>query len=189
MSESKTRVLAILQNQWFKNPDSARRIYASHEGDRERSAKFRASALFMGCLTGRRIRDAFGEDMRHIVAYEEASPEIGGCSSAAFPADVRHIADAIEFWRPEIVIAFGKIAGDGVLQSMKIITGECQFYFRCAPHPAARHATVASELKAAATDVRSRLGLDALQTKGTVTGRNCFNANSRGVARVRVTQS
>jgi hypothetical protein len=159
----KTRVLGILQNQWFKNPESARRIYASHNGDRERSAKFRASALFMGCLTGRRIRDAFGEDMRHIITYEEASPEIGSVSSAAFPADKFHITKAIEWWEPEIVIAFGKIAGDGVLQAMKHMEfcGTNGFYFTAAPHPAARCATVMSELRSVARDVRQRLGMVA----------------------------
>jgi hypothetical protein len=160
----KTRVLGILQNQWFKNPESARRIYASHNGDRERSARFRASALFMGCLTGRRILEAFGDDMRHVITWEEASNEIGGQSSAAFRADKLHIAKAIEFWDPEIVVAFGKIAGDGCMAAMRHIgaTASGGFYFILAPHPAARHPTVMSELRDVATKVRGRLGMEVM---------------------------
>ena len=90
------KIVAILQNQWFKNPESAKRIYERHAADRVHCAKFRAAALFMGCLTGRRIRQAFGEDMRHVIAYEEASPEIGGTASSAFPADPEHIRRAID---------------------------------------------------------------------------------------------
>lgn len=159
MTPGEIPILAFLQNQWFPNPERVKAIYARHANDPVHCAKLRAAHLFMGCLTGKRIRAAFGDDMRHEIVYAEASPEIGGHASSSFKADPSHIASTIEFWKPKIVIGFGRIAGDGVMAAMRLLQGKSEFYFTLAPHPAARHASVRDELSAVALDVKSRLGL------------------------------
>ena len=149
----KPEVLAILQNQWFKNPERVREIYASHNGDRIRDSKFRAAALFMGCLTGRRIAQAFGDEWRHRIAYEEASPVITQYASASPCFDALHIRHAMNFWKPKVVIAFGKTALNGLRVATKLPLDGWSFKTIIAPHPAARHPGVALELSAAAQEL------------------------------------
>jgi hypothetical protein len=103
----------------------------------------------MGCLTGKRLRAAFGDlcDPGGIV-WTEASPKIAGQSDGVFPPDLEHIHRTIAFFRPELVLAFGAVAKAGIngvedrLAKEEGITFEV-FY---GPHPAARHASVTREL-------------------------------------------
>lgn len=134
------KIVGILQNQWFRDPEGVKQIFDRWPNKREYLI---ASYLFMGCLTGRRLRSAFGEDLCDQIVWEEASPEIGGAANSKFPADAKHIASVILKHRPAVVIALGKIAADGVMAAMghgsiqqqperlefKLVTG---------PHPAAR---------------------------------------------------
>jgi hypothetical protein len=125
------KILAILQNQWFKDPDAVRAMYARRPEMRQELLR---RFLFMGCLTGRRLRAAFGEETCRRIVWEEASPEIGGESRAAFRADPAHILAAVEAHRPEVVLAFGKIASDAVT-GLGLGPGVLVL---CGPHPAAR---------------------------------------------------
>lgn len=134
------KIVAILQNQWFKDPEGVKAMMEEHPERRERYIE---AFLFMGCLTGRRLRSAFGEELCDRIIWEEASPEIGGAANSRFPADARHIAGVILKHRPAVVIALGTIAANGVMAALdhasiqqqaerlelQIITG---------PHPAAR---------------------------------------------------
>lgn len=132
------RVLAFLQNQWFKNPEKVRRIYERHPEMRNDLIR---RYLFMGCLTGRRLETAFGEKVCEQIIWEESSAEIGGYAASRFPADPKHIANAIIKHSPEIVFAFGRIASDGVLAAMPQIEGHptpIRFRLLTGPHPASR---------------------------------------------------
>lgn len=104
-------VLAVLQNQWFKDPDRVRAMLADKTPEFRRI--FIKRALFAGCKTGRVLKSVFGEHVNTIV-WEEASPHIGGFSASAFPADSDHLRKALEEVRPDIVLAFGAIAISGV---------------------------------------------------------------------------
>ncbi len=147
---SKT-VLAFLQNMWFKDPDRMKTIYAKYV-EREEPGKGRArfirDFLFFGCLTGKRLRQAFGEDECMDFIWEEASPEMGGHSSSSFSHDPIHIADAIKLHQPKVVLVFGKIAQAGVVeaQAKSLIESSPPWQYLYGPHPAARHATVMNEL-------------------------------------------
>lgn len=131
------RVLCILQNQWFKDPEAVKKIFDRWPHKRNYLI---ASYLFMGCLTGRRLRSAFGEELCDEIIWEEASPQVGGVSSSRFPADPKHIADAIIKHQPSIVIALGSIASSGVMAAMSRIVQDERFQFQLitGPHPAAR---------------------------------------------------
>lgn len=88
----------------------------------------------MGCLTGRRLSTALGDDIcQDHVIWEEISPEIGGYAASCFPADPEHIKTAIEKHQPTIILAFGKYAGEALAvydSTHRVIRG---------PHPAARN--------------------------------------------------
>lgn len=142
-------VVAFLQNMWFKDPEGAKRVFTDHPDRRE----YLISAfLFMGCLTGRRLRAAFGEDTCERIVWEECSREIGGRSSSAFPADMNHIRAVIRKHSPDIVLAFGRIAVDAVNQLRPlpkcILTG---------PHPAARSPKTTEQLEWMAEQLRGLL--------------------------------
>lgn len=132
-------VLAILQNQWFRDPDRVREILARTPQVRPRLIAY---ALFAGCRTGRVLKRVFGEDLCRRITWEEASPHIGGQASAVFPADLDHLTTLVMRHQPVAILAFGKIAADAmavVLErpTKRLITG---------PHPAARQPQTESRL-------------------------------------------
>lgn len=135
-------VVGFLQNMWFKDPERAKRllgIYCAKKEDGGRE-QFIRDMLFLGCLTGRRLQQAFGERRCGEIVWEEVSPELGGHSGSVFPADLVHIRSVLAKHQPTVVIAFGRVAQDALHGMVEI--GQL---FR-APHPAARHATVMQEL-------------------------------------------
>jgi hypothetical protein len=146
MQVTGNRVVAFLQNQWFKNPKHVRRIYAEHAGDMDRRARLNARFLFYKSLTGRRLRDAFGSLCATIV-WEESSPEIGGESSARFNIDRVHILRVLEHFEPRIVLGFG---GPAVAELHHMANAGAPWRLICGPHPAARQATVPEQLRAMA---------------------------------------
>lgn len=82
------KIVAFLQNQWFRDPERMKRIREDvHWKDKPRW-HWNATWLFFGCLTGRRLLEALGEDLCSEIYWEEISPEIGGFAASAFPADL-----------------------------------------------------------------------------------------------------
>jgi hypothetical protein len=136
MAESK--ILAILQNLWFRDPEGARAIFAAYPDKRNNLI---GRFLFMGCLTGRRLQTAFGEELCGRIVWEEAHPEIGGHSGSRFGFDADHIQRAIQQHEPDVVLAFGKVAGDGLRAAQRLLDlAEHSTGFQAifGPHPAAR---------------------------------------------------
>lgn len=143
------KIVAFLQNAWFKNPERMKAIYARHGVTPEDRAHLNAIYLFFGCLTGRRLRAAFGEQACDRIVWENASAEMAGRSSDAFKADPAHMARVLEHFKPRAVLVFGTIARKGLMQTTcwkgELIVG---------PHPAARHPTVVGELCEMAANLR-----------------------------------
>jgi hypothetical protein len=134
------KILAILQNQWFKDPKKVKKIIeeSDHPNAREWYIK---TFLFWGCLTGRRLKQVFGEELIDEIIFEEASPKIGGQSNSCFPADLDHIQNVIKKHEPTVILAFGKIASN----ALEIIQPKCRLII--GPHPAARQSSVLKELQ------------------------------------------
>lgn len=128
------KIVAFLQNQWFKDPEWAKQMLQRYPRHR-----FLHCTLFMGCKTGQNLRIAFG-DLCEEIYWEEVSREIGGHSSSAFPPDLEHISAVLDQQRPDVVLAFGKIATKGVKACWQ---GRMIEY----PHPAARFITKAMLLE------------------------------------------
>jgi hypothetical protein len=127
--EKSFTVLAVLQNQWFNDPDRVREIVS--DMTRRERRRWDSAMLFMGCLSGRRLKRAFGEDAVYEWETTNASAEIGGQSAARFPADLDHLRAEIEDVQPDLILAFGKIAAVALprVWNGPLIIG---------PHPAAR---------------------------------------------------
>lgn len=126
-------ILAFLQNQWFKDPEGVKAMMAEHP---ERRQRYIEAFLFMGCLTGRRLQSAFGEELCDAITWEEISPEIGGQASAKFPPDPIHIAKIIDQFQPNVIVALGSLAHDGIRYHLATHNYKCSVFY--GPHPAAR---------------------------------------------------
>lgn len=147
------RILAILQNQWFRNPGEVKALFARHPEHRNRLIR---DFLFMGCLSGKRLLRFLGEELCSQIIWEEASPEIGGHAGSNFGADLEHLRAAFKKHSPEIVISFGQVAG----RAVKLIEPEMEAVkFLYAPHPAAR-TDPAVELKRLGAELRRGLGAE-----------------------------
>lgn len=150
-----TRILAILQNQWVKNPERVRAAIAASKDPVAYRRRFNAYALFAGCMTGRRLRKEFG-DLCDTIVWEEASPEIGGHAASSFPADLDHIRASIADVKPRIVIGFGKIASDALNIIGPSLDLPDVFMIHC-QHPTARGASSLPSLANAASLLRDLL--------------------------------
>lgn len=140
------QTLAFLQNQWVRNPERVERMIQL-KGERYRQLFIRY-ALFAGCLTGRRIKAAFGDDI-DAIAWDETSPEIGGKASSRFPADLEHMRRQVEHYQPKLLLAFGVPARDAV----KAL--DCGLPVVYGPHPASRQADVVLRLREMAEQYRA----------------------------------
>lgn len=124
------KVLAILQNQWFANQVSARAMFKRWPERREHLIRY---CLFAGCRTGRVLKDALGEEWCRKIVWEEASPEVGGVASSVFPADPAHLRAVVDKVKPDVVVALGKVAANGIAALELPLAKQ---YF--GPHPTAR---------------------------------------------------
>lgn len=143
-------IVAFLQNMWVRDPERVRRMISdaqrrngSGEDVRQR---FLAYSLFAGCLTGRRLRAAFGEELCAEIIWEETTREIADNPKTIFPADPGHIQTVLARYRPGMVLAFGKIA----MSAVSPFYNGLEWDMITAPHPAARQADVLAKLKKAA---------------------------------------
>lgn len=143
-------ILAVLQNQWFQEPDRVRAII--EDGERRYPGKFRrrfiARSLFAGCRTGSNLRRTFGEWCDRIV-WEESSREIGGRSESVFIPDVPHLQACLEELKPVVIIGFGNVACcalANLVPADRLII---------APHPTARGGDTLKRLYAARQKLES----------------------------------
>ncbi len=136
--------VAFLQNMWVKDPARVR-LMIEHHGEEYR-LRVMKYFLFAGCLTGRRLRAAFGDLCEEIV-WEQSTREIADNPKTIFPAQPEHIKAVLEHHKPDAVLTFGRIARDAVSPLWKGILIAC-------PHPAARQPDTMAKLKAAAADLQ-----------------------------------
>lgn len=148
-------ILAILQNQWFRDPERAKRAldsFVATGGDRRAWIK---TLLFWGCLTGRRLKAAFGDRIDDIT-FDEASPLMSGKASACPPADPDHIARTLMDVKPDIVLVFGAVANRGYHVARELVD-ELDAAVIIGPHPAARHRGVCDDLNAMAAQLEAQI--------------------------------
>ena len=158
MSTTTPVIVAFLQNQWWppKSIKSIEYAYRKHGSTPEGRADLNARYLFFRCLTGRRLKLAFGDDLCNEIIWENASSQIASLSNQAFPPDVDHITKVILHFKPQIVITLGKQALNGLAEAEKLILPAQRWkHHMIGPHPAARQPSVRFELKAIAVAVKT----------------------------------
>lgn len=137
-------VVAFLQNMWVCEPERYLDGLARHgEAFRQRAM---IQFLFGGCLTGRRLKAAFGDLVKDIV-WEEATREVAADSSTILPPQPHHIREVLERYQPDLVLTFGRVAGAAVAELW-------QGSLLPVPHPAARQKETVQKLSEAAWHVR-----------------------------------
>lgn len=152
-------VMGLLQNQWFRDPVRAARLldyYVRPDGDGRNA--FIADMLFRGCLTGRRIKLAFGDRAARRIVWEETTPIMTADPSTVLPVDHGHVRAALDRIRPGLIVAFGRVAASAFSGTP---TTPAFDYVRdngaaviFAPHPAARGPVTTVRLKQLAAEVR-----------------------------------
>lgn len=143
-----SKILGVLQNQWFHHPDRVRAMLAKSDQPAKLRRMLIARALFAGCRTGINLRKTFGEWCDRIV-WDEASPEIGGKASSVFPADIAHLTGLLLELQPVAVIGFGTVACDALAKL-------CPEILIRAPHPTNRAGDTLRLLFAARTALEAR---------------------------------
>lgn len=152
------KILAFLQNMWVRDPERVRELIA-RDGEVYRR-RLLSYALFAGCLTGRRLQETFGNLCDEIV-WENVTKEVTGSPSAKITADRKHVSDRIREEDPEVIIVFGEIARDAIAQVRFARMADVEsVHVIHAPHPAARHALVTSELRRAADELRELMAAE-----------------------------
>lgn len=133
------KILAFMQNMYFNDPEKVQAIFDRHPEDRNRLIGL---YLFMGCKSGKVLRQTLGEDLCDKITWEESSRRLGDISSSRFPHDPNHIARAVHIHNPELILAFGAIASKGV-QTLCTDGGTGKTHHGTpvlyGPHPAARN--------------------------------------------------
>lgn len=131
-------ILAVLQNMWVKDPDRVREILTRTPEARRRMITY---SLFAGCRTGRVLKQIFGDDCPRRFVWDEASREVAGDSKVVFPADLDHLRTLLVDVKPNIVLAFGRVASDALAQ---LVPGHDLLV---GPHPTARQPDTLARLK------------------------------------------
>lgn len=146
------KIIAFLQNQWFNDPEGVKAMLDrqrecgeyTQEQMRERvRRRLIHYALFAGCLTGRRLKKAFGE-LTSTIIWEEASRVISGNARDFHPPDEHHIKNVLATEKPDVILSFGKANRTVFERLCPRPTSDIHVIYM--PHPAARQATVPQEL-------------------------------------------
>lgn len=132
------KILAVLQNMWVKDPESVRRMIERTPQVRRRLIRY---SLFAGCRTGRVLKNVFGENRCKEIVWDESTREIAGNPRDIFPPDLSHLSALIAEVKPDVVLAFGRIASAAltpIVPAEKLIVG---------PHPTARQGDTMQRLR------------------------------------------
>lgn len=142
-------IVAFLQNMWVRDPAAVHRGIAKY-GERY-WRKVMIYALFAGCLTGRRLKTALGDEMCKRIHWEEVSREISDKPSFVPTPDPEHIRNVLFNENPTIVLCFGKIAAEAVTNEITRGT------VIVAPHPAARQPDTEARLRHCSNELNATL--------------------------------
>lgn len=155
------RVLAFLQNMWVL-PHQVRFVsrWDPTSIQRERMITY---ALFAGCITGRRLRAAFGEFLCDSIRWQEASPVIANSPRDYYPPDRDHILAVLHKHQPGLVLGLTQrgwpIIKD-ICSTWNTSRDKALILLAC-PHPAARHPSAFAELQETGNQIHQLVGMDA----------------------------
>lgn len=135
-------VLAFLQNAYTSSAESAAKLEKSFEDPNIAGfmQRLRKDGLFDGQnYTGLTIKRIFGEKVCDAIWWENASPQWGWESKHKFPADMDHIRRLCKEHNPSVVLTFGAVARDALLDLKLQLDSPLEFaVIISGPHPACR---------------------------------------------------
>lgn len=135
-------IMGLLQCTWAHEPERVDKWFAR---DPERRNKKIATLLFGSrCLTGRRLREAFGPLCDDII-WENATPVIAGQASGCPPGDPKHVQAALERIKPDVVLAFGGVADNALSCVVRALNPRTIII--SGPHPASRRKDTPQQLE------------------------------------------
>lgn len=141
-------ILAFIQCPW--HPDHQKVRDAISDAPRaERAAARRAAntARILAGPGGVRLRALLGLELCTKIKWECTSTEIAAFDRPPMAADLAHIAECYEEFQPQIVVGFGRTAGEALVALREEYQIPAAVTFLSAPHPAARHQGVEAEIK------------------------------------------
>ena len=134
-------IMGLLQNTWAYSPE---RVVTWFADSKLRNRKIAMLLFGSRCLTGRRLRKAFGPLCDNIV-WENATLIVSGQASGHPPGDPEHVTAAIARIDPDILLVFGKVAADTFLNSERGRYHDCRVIY--GPHPANRRKDTPQQLE------------------------------------------
>lgn len=103
-------VMGLMQNTWARDPVRVTKMLCRNP---ELRNVLIAQLLFAGCMSGRRLRTAFGPLCDDIV-WENATPVVTSSPNAKVAGDADHLRASLAYVKPDVVLAFGKVARDTI---------------------------------------------------------------------------
>ena len=134
------KIVALLQNMWVL-PRSLQTV-AQHPPVSDQRERLIHYALFAGCLTGRRLKAALGEELCEAIVWQEANPTVATDAKKYFPPDREHLRAVLAKHQPDVVVCFTK-AGEATIR--EVMPPEIKFV-PCV-HPACRHESTMTKLR------------------------------------------
>lgn len=151
------KILVFMQNMWVKEPEKVKQAIERSK-DPEAWNNWVKTLLFAGCITGKRIKQVFGDLVEDMI-FDESTKEILNNPRDVPKADLEHMRNTILRIHPDTIITFGNHASKAL---EKIITSPYPFYhiripkhIFNAPHPAARQPETMARLKRIAISIRN----------------------------------
>ena len=136
-------ILAFMQNPWFP-PNTAKRHVELYNTDQEFHRR-----LLAGTMSGRRLRQAFG-DLFGKIHWDNVAPAAAEEASGVTDVDMKHVERVIGEVKPQLILTFGTLAKGALensIRAYKIKRMDCH-------HPNARGRTQ-GDLDQFASDVQS----------------------------------
>jgi hypothetical protein len=124
--------IAFLQNPWFP-PDTRKEAI-----DRYTTGQDFHRRLLGTTMSGRRLRQAFGDVVYGQIHWDNVAPAASHIASGVTEVDMLHVERSMARVKPIIILTFGVIARDALKNS---IYGAQTKMFHC-HHPNARHKTL-----------------------------------------------
>ena len=144
-------ILAFFQNMWVESPKAVYKMLDRNKDNPMFWNQTCKNLMFMGCKTGRVLRQAFG-DLADKMIYDECTKEICNNPKTIPKADYKHIRETIKRIKPEIIITFGEVAFKAVNWEHGRLRNPAVL-IKC-PHPAARQVDTATTLRMTAEAIQ-----------------------------------
>lgn len=104
------KIVAFMQNPWFKPGTSIRHIKLYSE------SQYFHRAVLANSMSGKRLLQAFGEELYNQIWWDNANPVAATIATGKFEANYDHMIKVLIRQNPRLVIGFGQEANMAITQ-------------------------------------------------------------------------